>query len=183
ALAVADRLLPRKGHELLAVDIGTGSGAVAIAIAACRPSVRVLAIDSSAAALEVAHSNVDRHGLSDRVMLRQGDLLQGVAERVDLLVANLPYIPSSDIDGLMPDVRDFEPRSALDGGPDGTVPIRATLEQAATRMERPGALLFEIGDGQGDALIQAAAAIYPDANVRVDRDYAGFERILAVELP
>ena len=121
--------------------------------------------------------------MSDRIEFRYGDLLEGVIERMDLLVANLPYIPSGEIDGLMPDVRDHEPREALDGGPDGTILIRRTLGQAVERIGHPGALLFEIGDGQGRALMEAASAIYPDATILVNRDYAGFERILTVELP
>lgn len=183
ALSSAKGLLGRKGRDLLAADLGTGSGAVAIALAVCQPRLRVLAIDSSEPALRLAQANAVRHGVADRIVFRHGDLLVGVDERIDLLVANLPYIPSGEIEGLMPDVRDYEPRGALDGGPDGTIPTRRALEQAVGRMERPGALLFEIGDGQGAALSQAASALYPDAAIRVDRDYAGFERILMVELP
>jgi len=183
ALTLAGKLLERKGRDLLAADLGTGSGAVAIALAVCQPKLRVLAIDSSEAALALARANAARHYVSDRIEFRYGDLLEGVNERMDLLVANLPYIPSGEIDGLMPDVRDHEPREALDGGPDGTTLIRRTLGQAVERIGHPGALLFEIGDGQGRALMEAASAIYPDATILVNRDYAGFERILTVELP
>jgi release factor glutamine methyltransferase len=182
ALALSDVLLKGKGRDLVVVDLGTGSGALAIALASCRPNLRLLATDSSPTALLVAQANATRHCLFDRIEFRHGDLLQNVDERIDLLVANLPYIPSGEIDGLMPDVRDYEPRGALDGGPDGTIPIRKALEQAQGKVDRPCALLFEIGDGQGEALSRAAAALYPDGLIRVDRDYAGFERILVVEL-
>ncbi len=183
ALDAAKKLIASKRRPLLAVDLGTGSGALAIAVAVGEPELSFIAVDRSREALEVAAANATRLGVANRIDLRQGDLLQPVPEAFDLLVANLPYIPTSEMDSLMPDVRKYEPRQALDGGPDGTALIRRALEQAVSRALRPAALLFEIGDGQGIQLSTLAGKLYPNAHVRVDRDYAGFERILTVDLP
>ena len=183
ALAAAERLLRARGRDLLGADLGTGSGAVAIALAARQPRLRLIAVDSSTEALRVARANAARHRVIERIDFRQADLLEPVDERLDLLVGNLPYVPTDEIDRLMPDVSRYEPREALDGGPDGTLPTRRALEQAVRRMERPAALLFEIGDGQGTRLADFARGLYPDGTVRVLRDYAGFERILSVDLP
>lgn len=182
SLAAIDRLIQLKRRSLLAVDLGTGSGAVAIALAANRPDLKVVAVDNSGLALKVALCNARRHGVSDRIEFRQGNLLRPVSERFDLLVANLPYIPSSEVPKLMVDVSRYEPHEALDGGPDGTTLIRKALEQAKTGAEPPAALFFEIGDGQGDNLAAFARCIYPDATIDVAKDYAGFERILSVAL-
>ncbi|MHB0871394.1 MAG: peptide chain release factor N(5)-glutamine methyltransferase [Chloroflexota bacterium] len=183
ALASADLLLAAKGRELLAVELGTGSGAVAIVLAMRRPGLRVVAVEESEAALSMARANATLHNVADRIEFREGDLLDGVRERIDLLVANLPYIPTGEIDSLMPDVRDYEPREALDGGPDGTAVIRRALEQAVDLVDRPASLLFEIGDGQGDRLTAVARGLYPNAAVQILRDYAGLERILSIEIP
>lgn len=183
ALAASQRLMDAKKRALLAVDLGTGSGAVAVALAARQTGLTVVAVDSSSTALAFARANALRHRVAHRIRFRSGNLLEGTTERLDLLVANLPYIPSGEIDNLMPDVRLYEPREALDGGPDGTTPTRLALEQAAGRMERPASLLFEIGDEQGAAMSAAAAHLYPDATIKIERDYAGLDRILQVELP
>ncbi|MGI5836448.1 MAG: peptide chain release factor N(5)-glutamine methyltransferase [Chloroflexota bacterium] len=180
ALAAADRLIKLKRRSLLAVDLGTGSGAVAVALAVNQPNMKLIAVDNSGPALHLAKTNAYRHGVNDRIDFRRGDLLHPVSEQFDLLVANLPYIPSSEVPKLMVDVSRYEPHEALDGGPDGTSLIRRALEQAKTGLEPPAALLFEIGDGQGDELAAFARRIYPDATVDVARDYAGFERILSI---
>jgi release factor glutamine methyltransferase len=182
ALDAARRLAQTRGRPLTVVDLGTGSGAIAIAIAVNDPSLRLIAVDSSVAALETARRNAARHAVSERIDFRHSDLLDGVDEEIDLLVANLPYIPSAATGSLMPDVRFYEPVSALDGGLNGTVPTRRAMEQAAARIARPSSLLFEIGDGQGAALGEAAERLYPGARVAVRRDYAGFERILSIEI-
>ncbi len=182
ALAAASRLIAAKGRGLLVADLGTGSGAVAVALAVHQPRLRLVAVDSSPAALAVARANATLHRVVDRIDFHRGNLLQGVDRRFDIVVGNLPYIPSAQVPHLMPDVSRYEPHEALDGGPDGTAIIRRALEQAAVRMEVPASLLFEIGDGQGTALSSFARGIYPTADVDVARDYAGFERILSVHL-
>jgi release factor glutamine methyltransferase len=182
ALSAARALGASGDRPLTAVDLGTGSGAIAVALAVNLPSLRLIAIDSSADALQTARRNAARHGAADRIEFRQSDLLETVGEPIDILVANLPYIPSGETGNLMPDVRLHEPHAALFGGPDGTVPTRRALEQAVHRMVRPSSLLFEIGEGQGGALLAVASRLYPGARVKVSRDYAGFERILSIEI-
>ncbi len=164
----------------LAVDLGTGSGAIAISIAARVGNLRLIAVDSSPEAITVASQNAERHGVADRIDFRCGDLLGVVPEAFDLLLGNLPYIPSGEIDQLMPEVSRYEPRSALDGGPDGALLTRRALWQVANRAKAPLVMLFEIGDGQGPELERYAAHLFPDAKVKVERDIAGRERLLSI---
>jgi len=182
AIDACERLLPAKGRDLVAADLGTGSGAVAIALAVRRPAIRIVAVDASQAALEVAMRNAERHRVMRGIEFRIGDLLEGVDERLDLLVANLPYVPSDEVDRLMPEVGRYEPRAALDGGPDGTMLIQRAMEQARGIMEAPATLLFEIGEGQGMALSESARSLYPGADIRVIRDYTGLERVLSIDI-
>lgn len=182
AIDASGRLAAADTTALQAADLGTGSGAVAVALAVHRPWIHIIAVDSSAEALAVARRNAMRHGVAGRIDFRHGDLLDGMASTLDLLVANLPYVPAGEVDRLMPEVSLYEPRSALDGGPDGTNVIRRALEQARGRMKRPGVLLFEIGEGQGAPLSAFARGLYPGADIQVRNDYAGLERVLSVDL-
>ncbi|WP_068497344.1 peptide chain release factor N(5)-glutamine methyltransferase [Paenibacillus kribbensis] len=162
-----------------ALDIGTGSGAIAVTLAAERPRWRVAAGDISAAALKMAASNAAAN--SAAVEFREGDLLTPFAgAAVDILVSNPPYIPAADIAGLQPEVRDHEPRMALDGGPDGLGPYRAMLEQLGLLQAPPRLIGFELGMGQaGDvaALLEQAGhwktiLIVPDL-ARIERHVLG----------
>ncbi len=182
AIGICDRLSAVKDRDLEVSDLGTGSGAIAIALATRCPRAHIVAVDASREALEIARRNAERHGAASHIDFRHGNLLEGVAERLDLLVANLPYIPSGEVDQLMPEVARYEPRLALDGGPDGTLLIRRAMAQAKDQLEPPAALLFEIGDGQGVTLSQYARDLYPGADVRVIRDYANLERVLSIQL-
>lgn len=164
-----------------AADVGTGSGAIAVTLAAECPGLRVLATDRSPAALAVARANAAHHGVTDRVALVATDLLLGVRGPFALVAANLPYVPSAVIDTLMPEVARYEPRAALDGGPDGLELNRRLLAQAAARLARPGLLLLELDEGQGELLRAEARRWLPDADVAVVRDLAGHERVLRVE--
>ena len=119
------------------------------------------AVDASAEALDTARTNVKRHGLSERVILAQGDLLEPAPAGIDLIVANLPYIESGEIDALMPEVSRHEPRMALDGGPDGLDVVRRLLVQASQRLRDSGGILLETGSRQG----AAALALEPEARV------------------
>ncbi len=161
--------------------MGTGSGAIAVTLAAEWPALRVLATDTSPAALAVARANAAHHGVTDRVALVAADLLLGVRGPFALVAANLPYVPSAVIDTLMPEVARYEPRSALDGGPDGLELNRRLLAQAAARLAQPGLLLLELDEGQGELLRAEARRWLPDADVAVVRDLAGHERVLRVE--
>lgn len=159
-------------------DIGSGTGCIGLTLALERPALRLYAIDLSDAALAMTRTNIDRHGLKDRVAVRRGDGLAAIpADRpVDWVVANPPYIPTGELAGLEPEVRVHEPRLALDGGTDGLDAYRA-LAPAAAKRARQG-LLVEVGRGQAEAV----AALFVDAglvDVIVRKDLAGTERVVA----
>jgi release factor glutamine methyltransferase len=169
-------------HAPIAVDVGTGSGILAVTFAALRPAWQVYAVDISGAALDVARRNAVLHKAQARIKFAQSDLLAEWDERmrIDLLMANLPYIPSADVP-MLPVAR-HEPRLALDGGEDGLRLIRRLLAQATRVMHPGGLILLEIETRQGEAVTVLARAAFPDANIAVLRDYAGHERIVRVLL-
>lgn len=162
------------------VDVGTGSGALAVTLAAECPALRVLALDRSVAALAVARANGRRWQVAPRLGLLQSDLLGAVRDPLVLIVANLPYIPSAAVDALMPEVARYEPRLALDGGADGLAPNRRLLAEAATRLTAGGLLLLELGADQAAPLVAAAHCVFAGADVAVERDLAGCDRVLRV---
>jgi release factor glutamine methyltransferase len=144
------------------LDLGVGSGAIALAILAERPAARGLGIDVSEEALAVARENAANLGLAGRLALLRGDWTTGLQdESFDLVVSNPPYIPTRDIETLAPEVRDHEPRLALDGGEDGLDAYRALAPQILRVLKPGGLLLVEIGYDQGETvppLFQAAGA-------------------------
>ena len=163
------------------VDVGTGSGAIALALAAELPRATVTGCDISAGALEVAARNGDRLGIAAEWV--ESDLLAGLAgRRFDLVVSNPPYVSAGEIEGLEPEVRDWEPRGATVAGPDGTEVIARLLTEAAGHLVRGGAAAVEVGAGQADPVVALfAASGYRD--VGRDRDHAGVERILWGRVP
>ena len=173
---------PHAGGPPLVADVGTGSGAVAIALAVHLPAARVYAVDASAAALQVARRNARRHGVAERVTLLHGDLLAPLPEPVDLVVANLPYLSEAEMAALPAHIARFEPAEALAGGPDGLDAYRALFAQVPGRVRPGGALLLEIGAAQGAAAAALARGI-PGAEVAVLPDLAGLPRVLRVRLP
>ena len=164
------------------VDVGTGSGAIAVTLAAHLPDAHVWAVDVSAAALAVARENAARQGVADRVTCVQGDLLApavAAQRRADLIAANLPYIARPDLDALA--VSHWEPRLALDGGPDGLDLIRRLLADVPRVLAPDGLLLLEIGAEQGAAVCALAQQALPGAVVRTAADYAGLDRVVSVQ--
>ncbi|QJC53837.1 peptide chain release factor N(5)-glutamine methyltransferase [Paenibacillus albicereus] len=168
----------------VALDVGTGSGAIALTLAAERPGWQVYASDLSPAALAVARANAQRLAAPMRGFA-EGDLLapflpdsgspfQGLA--VDILVSNPPYIPAADLAGLQPEVRNYEPRLALDGGTDGLDPYRRMAEQLRAMAELPRLVAFELGIGQSRQVAGLLEAIGGWDDIRIVTDYGGIER-------
>jgi len=171
-----------RGRDIgAAVDVGTGSGALAIALARALPSARVYALDASPEALRVARENRDRVDPTLPVTFLQGDLLAPLPERVDLIVANVPYVGAEEYEGLARDVRLYEPRQALVGGPQGHELIARLLTDAPARLHPDGAIFLELGPAQAGASFAAAQTAFPRARVELSEDYAGLMRYLAVE--
>ncbi len=164
---------------LRAVDVGTGSGCIAVSLAT-RLTGAAFAVDVSAAALAVAAANVARHS-PGRVHLLRGDLLTALAPGFDLITANLPYVTADEWPTLPVGVKSYEPALALDGGRDGLDLIRALLPQAADRLRPGGLLLLEVGWRQGQTVAELARAAFPGAAVAVRPDFAGHDRMVAVE--
>jgi release factor glutamine methyltransferase len=172
----AGRGLP---SALTLADVGTGCGCIAVALAVHLPQAMIYASDLSADALAVARRNAARHGVASRVRFCQGDLLAALPEPVQMIVANLPYISQQEWPNLPPEVR-WEPRWALDGGPDGLDLVRRLLVQAPHYLASNGALLLEIGARQGEAAIRLARAAFPRAEVSLLHDGAGCARVIQV---
>lgn len=163
--AAVELLGDRRGAPLRIADVGTGSGCLAVTLAREFPRASVTGIDISPAALAVARRNAATHGVADRVAWVEdtfGDWLAGFSADggggFDLLVANLPYVPTGDLGSLPPEVRLHEPRIALDGGPDGLDPLRDLLRAAPAGLNPDARLLVEMGTGQADALRELVAA-------------------------
>jgi release factor glutamine methyltransferase len=171
-------------YEPRVLDVGTGSGCIALALAAENPFVRVVATDVSAAAVEVARRNAARLGLGGRLDVRCGDLLDDLLprERFDLIVSNPPYIPEAEYRTLEPNVRDYEPRLALHGGEDGLDVARRLIAAAAGRLRPGGVLAVEVGAGQAAAVgaLFAAAGAFAAAQQRAD--LVGIPRVVFAHL-
>ncbi len=169
-------LLP-VNEECFVADVGSGSGCIGLTLAAERPLLRLYAIDKAEAPLTFTRENVEALGLKERVAVLRGSLLAPVpaARRIDWVVSNPPYIPSADIEGLAPEVRDQEPRLALDGGPDGLDVYRALVQEASARAQR--GVAFEVGYGQAPevaALVEAAGF----ARITLHADLGGVQRVV-----
>jgi release factor glutamine methyltransferase len=161
------------------LDIGTGSGCIALALACKLPGASVTAVDISEAALAVARRNAERNGVL--IEFLQGSLFEPVAGRTfDLIVSNPPYIPSRDIETLQPEVRDFDPRGALDGGADGLDVYRALIPDAATLLNSGGWLLLEVGMGQAADVAQMfrMEEVYGESIITCD--HCRVERVVGV---
>jgi release factor glutamine methyltransferase len=164
-----------------ALDFGTGSGCMAIALASKCPAAAITAVDISPEALAVARGNAASHGLAERIQFLQGDGFAALpaGARFDLIISNPPYIPSGEIATLQPEVRDYDPRGALDGGADGLDYARRLAAEAGPFLNPPGRLMMEFGDGQADRLRQLFAEQKWIVEGVVD-DYTHRPRILVV---
>ncbi len=182
-------LVPRPESELLVdeaisiarhnpaasiADIGTGCGALAICLALNLPQVRVYATDASAAALEVAVLNSQKHGLQQRIRFLHGDMLAPLPEPVDIIVANLPYVRESELPHTT------EPRLALDGGADGLDSIRRLCSGLDRHLHPRGHLLLEIGQGQATAVANLLGGLFPGAGIKISPDLAGIDRVVSL---
>jgi len=187
-----DVLIPRPETELLVeraiaiaqdmenprvVDVGTGSGAVAVTLAAELPGAKAIALDLSWPALKVAQRNAQRHAQT-RIHFIQSNLLRPFAAPFDLVCANLPYVPTETLKKLA--VAKWEPRLALDGGKTGLDAIRTLLQQAQTRLAPKGVILLEIESTLGEATLSAARTAFPSAKVDLLHDLAGKDRLIEI---
>jgi release factor glutamine methyltransferase len=198
-LVTPDVLIPRPETEVLVeaalerlqglaspavVDVGTGSGCIALSLAAARPDAAVYATEASPAALAVARDNARRLGLSGRVTFLEGDLLVPLEGHpgADLIASNPPYVDAADVPGLAPEVRDHEPRAAL-VAPGGVLSAYERLAPAAARLLRPGGwLLLEVGHGQAEAVSRIVRAAGLDV-IEVRRDLQGILRAVVARAP
>ena len=167
---------PHKPVVHTIIDVGTGSGCLAVILAIEFASATIVAIDSSAAALDIARQNAARHNVSERVALVHGDLLDDVQVSADLIVSNPPYVPDADAPTLQPEVARYEPACALYGGPDGLDVIRRLLAVAPARLAPEGRLIVEFGFGQESAVRDAALQSGWTTD-RVRRDLQGIPRV------
>jgi len=191
-----DVLIPRPETELLAerawqflstfdsrpstaLDFGTGSGCLAVTLALKSPKTAVHAVDVSDAALAVARENANHHGMAESIRFYHGDGFAPLPPdlKFNLVVANPPYIATAEIAGLQPEVREFEPRAALDGGPDGLDFFKTLAAEAGTRIEAGGRFMGEFSDGQEAALSKLFAPPHWEMESTV-RDDTGRPRIL-----
>lgn len=172
--------LSRVDRPSRVVDVGTGSGAIALAVARACPDAIVYATDTDAIAIRQARDNAKRLGLEDRVRLHEADLLPADDTEFDVVVANLPYIAADDPD-LAPEVHTFEPHGALYAGVDGLTAIRRLALVAPGRLAPDGALGLEIGWRQADDVVSLLRTLEPEASVSVAQDLAGRDRLVVAD--
>ncbi|SDC52550.1 release factor glutamine methyltransferase [Melghirimyces thermohalophilus] len=182
-LREADRIWPK--DSVTAADLGTGSGAIAVTLAAERPSWQLVAMDRSQGALTTARKNGKRHRVNDRIQWLVGDWLQPLIAaglKVDIAISNPPYIPSDVIEGLDVEVKENEPRLALDGGPDGLAPYRVIIRQLASLINRPGLIAFEVGEAQSEDVERMLVHQWAGADVFTLPDLAGRPRVVTARI-
>ena len=195
-IVTPDTLIPRPETELIvenalawlwayparrvAADVGTGSGCIAVTLASHIPDLEVTATELSWPALQVARQNAARHTVIERVAFVASDMLCPICRRFDLVCANLPYIPTTEMQVLETAKR--EPHLALDGGVDGLASIRRLLRAAPASLSPGGLLLLEIGAEQGGGAHALAREYLPHADVNILKDLAGRDRVLQVKL-
>jgi release factor glutamine methyltransferase len=176
---LVEEALGEMGEAGRFLDLGTGSGAIAVALLTERPGWTAAAVEISPEAAAIARRNAEKHGVAGRLDLREGSLFGPVGgERFDLIVSNPPYIPSGEIVALATEVARHEPREALDGGLDGLDLVREILAEAPDRLEEGGRLFVEFGADQGERVRRIAEDSGRYADVEILKDYAGRDRLL-----
>jgi release factor glutamine methyltransferase len=170
-------LIGKVAHPLI-VDVGTGSGCLAIALAREIPGARVIATDVSPHALQVARRNATRHGVGERIRFVETSFLDGIEEVVDIIVSNPPYVPSIYQPGLSPEVRDYEPPVAVFAGEDGLDGVRSVLEGAVRRLAPGGWLVMEFGLGQDSAVTSLVEGMSGIDVVKLRHDIQDIPRTL-----
>lgn len=163
------------------LDIGTGSGAIAVSIAKYAKNAAVTATDSSPAALETAKKNAETHKVAGRLTFLEGDLFSPVpgGRKFDLIVSNPPYIPTEEIQKLQPEIKDHEPVQSLDGGTDGLDYYRRIIPQCPDFLIPGGHILLEVGMGQAQAVVKIIETNKELGNVKVHKDLAGIDRVVS----
>lgn len=175
AVELAVECIKERGYKA-ALDIGTGSGAIAVSIAHYS-GISVVAADISRSALKTAEKNAELNNVSDSIKFVQSNIFESICGQFDIIVSNPPYIPSGDIAGLMPEVRDYEPRLALDGGRSGLDFYRRIAEGAGGFLSPGGSLVLETGCEQGEAVSEILEG-RGFSDVRIHRDLAGLNRVV-----
>ena len=168
------------GRDTTFLDIGTGSGCIPIAIVANAKNAKGIAVDISEDALAISRANAEKNKSQERIEFRQSDLCANVSGEFDLIVSNPPYIASAEIETLQPEVRDHDPRLALDGGADGLDFYRKLARESSTHLKPGGRLMLEFGDNQGESLKQ----IFTERGWKISavlRDLSQRERVLIAE--
>ncbi|MBC8231720.1 peptide chain release factor N(5)-glutamine methyltransferase [bacterium] len=182
---LVENVLKLQSDDCNVLDLGTGSGAIVVTLATKRVDWKFIATDISTEAVVVAEKNAQRHRVSERITFLQGNLfepLQDESMKFDCIVSNPPYIPSDEISTLMPEVRDYEPRIAIDSGTAGLDFIERLVAESPRFLKENGQLLFEFGYQQDEAvrdLIQSNPQ-YTDCNII--KDYAGIERVVVASV-
>lgn len=164
-----------RNASLHLLDLGTGTGCILLALLAELPNARGLGVDLSPLAVEAAVGNAERNGLSDRARFQAGDWGSGLKDRFDIVVSNPPYIPSAEIATLEPEVREHDPRRALDGGPDGLAPYRLIAAQLPRLLVPGGLVAVEVGQGQAADVARLLVAQGIQGVLSL-RDLGGIER-------
>ena len=171
----------RPADQVVAIaDIGTGCGAIAVTLACLLPSAQLVAIDTSVDALTLARRNAVNHPSARPIRFLLGDLLEPVEPPLDLILANLPYIPTAQWAQLPPEIREREPREGLDGGHDGLRHIARLLTMSPTYLAEGAGVILEIGDEQGAAATSLVLEAFPNAQVRIEKDLARLDRLLVI---
>jgi release factor glutamine methyltransferase len=176
-IEAALEVVPDRDASPRVVDLGTGSGCLAVAFATERPHARIVAVDTSAAALAVARRNVTRHGVDRQVMMVRCDLFAGLRGQFDLVISNPPYVADVDRAGLQPEVRDYEPAAALFAGADGLSIIRQLLAAAPGALSAGGHLVIEFGYGQAERVTGLISDTAGLTMTGIRRDLQGTPRV------